>query len=101
MNHNDIPQDKDPQLWRVARRRADFRKQFYTYLVINAFLWALWFFTGGRSYGGGVPWPVWPTLGWGIGIAFQWFQAFGPGSGAPDPADSEYEKLLREREQRR
>ncbi|RYZ18663.1 MAG: 2TM domain-containing protein, partial [Chitinophagaceae bacterium] len=55
---------------------------------------------GARSYGAGVPWPVWPTLGWGIGIAAQWFGAFGPGSNHADPAESEYQKLMREREGR-
>ncbi|TCZ74785.1 2TM domain-containing protein [Flaviaesturariibacter aridisoli] len=100
MNYNDIPQDKDPHLWRIARRRAGFRRSLFTYLTVNAFLWAIWYFTGARSYGAGVPWPVWPTLGWGIGIAAQWFGAFGPGSNHADPAESEYQKLMREREGR-
>ncbi|RYY41796.1 MAG: 2TM domain-containing protein [Chitinophagaceae bacterium] len=99
MSYNDIPQDKDPNLWRIARRRAGFRRHVFTYLVMNAFFWAIWFFTGGRNYGGGIPWPVWPTLGWGICIAMKWYHAFGPGSHA-DPAEGEYEKLLRERERR-
>ncbi|GAB4092900.1 2TM domain-containing protein [Flaviaesturariibacter terrae] len=97
MNYNDTPQGKDPQLWRIARRRAAFRRSLYTYLAVNAFLWLIWFFTGGNYYRTWVPWPVWPTIGWGIGIAMQWYSAFGPGSQHGDPAETEYEKLLRDR----
>jgi hypothetical protein len=29
-----------------------------------ALLWVIWLITGA-----GYPWPVWPMLGWGIGVA--------------------------------
>lgn len=64
-------------MWDMAKKRAAFRKHLTVYIVINAFLWALWYLTGGRTYGNdGVPWPVWPALGWGIGLAFQFFGAY-------------------------
>ena len=35
-----------------------------TYLAVMALLWVIWLVTGA-----GYPWPVWPMLGWGIGVA--------------------------------
>jgi hypothetical protein len=35
-----------------------------TYLAVMALLWLIWLATGA-----GHPWPVWPMLGWGIGVA--------------------------------
>jgi hypothetical protein len=34
-----------------------------TYLAVMALLWLVWLVTGA-----GYPWPVWPMLGWGIGV---------------------------------
>jgi Domain of unknown function (DUF1707)/2TM domain len=34
-----------------------------TYLAVIALLWLIWLVTGA-----GYPWPVWPMLGWGIGV---------------------------------
>ena len=35
-----------------------------TYLVVMALLWLIWLVTGAE-----LPWPIWPMLGWGIGVA--------------------------------
>ncbi|RYZ20155.1 MAG: 2TM domain-containing protein [Chitinophagaceae bacterium] len=88
---------RDPRLWRIARRRASFRRQLATYLVVNAFFWAIWFFTGRPYYSGSIPWPIWPMLGWGIGIALSWYHAYGGGS---DAEEREYERLARKRDER-
>jgi hypothetical protein len=40
------PEDKDPVLWEIAQRRASSKKHAFTYLIINAFLWGIWYFTG-------------------------------------------------------
>jgi hypothetical protein len=57
-----------------ARAQADddhdegsFREHFGTYAVVITFLWILWAITGA-----GYPWPIWPMLGWGVGIALHW-----------------------------
>ena len=34
-----------------------------TYLAVMALLWLIWLVTGA-----GYPWPIWPMLGWGIGV---------------------------------
>lgn len=88
---------KDPQLWDLAQRRASFKSHFVIYLIMVVFFWVLWYLTGGRTYSGGLPWPVWPMAGWGIGVAFHYIGAYA----APrqNAAEKEYEKLMQERNQ--
>jgi hypothetical protein len=38
-------QDKDQILWMMAQKRARFKKHLFTYLIINIFLWIIWFLT--------------------------------------------------------
>jgi len=83
-------QDRDPQLWQLAQRRAAFKRHLASYVTVNIFLWLIWLFTNGnRHYG--LPWPIWPTLGWGIAIVLQYINAYmGTGYGS---AEKEYETL--------
>lgn len=86
-----INDPKDELLWKQARRRVNFKRSLATYCIVNAFFWALWFF-GDHDYSySKVPWPVWPMLGWGIGIAFQYYKAYM--SNEPDAVEKEYDKL--------
>ena len=45
------------------------------YVIINAFLWILWAMTDDEK--DGIPWPLWVTVGWGVGMAFYAFNIFG------------------------
>jgi len=47
---------------RIREKRA-FSVHFGIYLAVNAFLVVIWAFTS-RGYF----WPIWPMLGWGIGV---------------------------------
>lgn len=88
---------KDEMLWRQARRRVNFKRSFAMYCIVNAFFWALWFFSDDTSYRWTwVPWPVWPMLGWGIGIAMQYYKAYM--SDEPGAVEKEYEKLRNSRQ---
>lgn len=92
MDTNKSPtEERDPVLWDIARKRASFKTGLITYLVVNAFLWGIWFFTGSRSGSYGWPWPIWPTLGWGVGVIFHYFRAYVHNEG--DAAEREYDKL--------
>jgi len=77
--HN-IPEGKDPALWEIAQKRASFKGHLMVYIVVNAFFWGIWFFGGSRYgegyHGGHYPWPVWPLMGWGIGLAFHFAGAY-------------------------
>ena len=88
---------KDERLWKMAKSRAAFKSSLVVYLIVNLFFWAIWFFTTGE-FNRGTPWPVWPGLGWGLAIAFQYFNAY-----HRDPfgdAVREYDKLQAEKQQR-
>ena len=74
-------ENRDEQLWRMAKKRASFKKQLASYIIINGFLWAMWYITQGHpdfddDYGNQFPWPIWCTLGWGIGLAFSYYGAY-------------------------
>jgi len=88
--------NRDEQLWRQAKQRARFQRSLVSYFVINAFLWILWWFTADTKNFHGIPWPAWVILGWGLGLVFQYFAAYG--GSKENLVDREYEKLKRERE---
>ena len=46
--------------------KRDFRNHVAAYVLVNAFLVAIWAFSGGGYF-----WPVWVIAGWGIGLAFN------------------------------
>ena len=92
-----MEQQKDERLWRIARQRAAFKISVFSYLIVNGFLWCIWWFTSAQYEGGNAyPWPIWPMLGWGLGLAFQYFNAY---TGTKeDLTQKEYEKLKKENE---
>ena len=64
---------QDDALWKIAKKRSTFKISLMIFIVINAFLVGLWFFTTGpHSYF----WPAWAMLGWGLGIVFQFVDAY-------------------------
>jgi hypothetical protein len=95
MYNQQAPQDKDPVLWEVARKRASFKYHLGTYVVMNGFFWLLWAFTGRHDTHSGFPWPVWPMLGWGIGLMFHYLGAYVYPK--HNSVEKEYEQLTREK----
>ncbi len=93
-NENQNSSIKDEILWSIAKKRASFKRHLTTYLVINVFIWALWFFRGGEDFDSPYPWPIWTTLGWGIGIIFHYISAYV--SPQENSVEKEYEKLKRQ-----
>lgn len=97
MNQYTTPPDKDPHLWQIAQRRASFKYHFAVYIVVNLFFWILWFITDSRDAGredGSWPWPIWPLIGWGIGVIFHYLGAYVLPK--ENTVEKEYEKLKRE-----
>ena len=88
------PLSRDPYLWQKAKARAKFQSHLVVYVLVNAGLWALWAFTSHR-HDEFVPWPVWPTVFWGIGLVVRGVAAYG-GFSYEQRAQREYERLLRE-----
>ena len=48
------------------KQRREFREHLMSFVIVNAFLVTINFWTSGT-----VSWAVWPILGWGIGLAFH------------------------------
>jgi H+/gluconate symporter-like permease len=69
-------QMKEEIRWKIAKKRVAFKRSLIAYLIVNVFLWCLWAFTGMEMTQNYIPWPLWCTLGWGIGIAFAYFGAY-------------------------
>ena len=82
--------EKDRELWKIAKKRVGFRRHLGTYIIINTMFWFLWWFTDTHTEES-FPWPVWPMLGWGIGLAFSYLDAYVYTKG--DAIEKEYEKL--------
>ncbi|HEY8557329.1 MAG TPA: DUF1707 domain-containing protein [Actinomycetes bacterium] len=60
----DLPAPAGPATPATARPRLRLDAQTRTYLAVIALLWLIWLVSGA-----GYPWPVWPMLGWGVGVA--------------------------------
>ena len=91
MSYYSTPEGKDPQLWHIARKRASFKSHLTTYIIVNAGLWLIWYFTGARTYNNSIPWPAWSMFGWGIGLVSHYVSAYG--SNTSNVVEREYDKL--------
>lgn len=62
----------DPEMRKRALQRLeakkDFRQHLAVYLCVMALLTCIWLVTTGF---GDYFWPIWPMLGWGVGIAIH------------------------------
>ena len=83
--------ERERELWKLAKKRVGFKRHLATYIVINAMFWALWYFTDHNEEEQGVPWPIFPMLGWGIGVVFSFLNAYVLMK--HDSVEKEYEKL--------
>jgi hypothetical protein len=88
----------DVELRRLAIRRADmklaFRSHLMAYVVVNASLVAIYFMTSFGDYF----WPIWPMLGWGVGLGAHAASVYMNGEGIRDRMiEEELEKLRRNR----
>jgi 2TM domain len=64
------------QAIRVLKKKQDFRDHLLAFVLVNSFLWVIWGVV--YAFGGPVfPWPIFPLLGWGIGLSFHARDAFG------------------------
>jgi len=86
---------KNDILWELAKKRAGFKKHLVSYVIVNAFLWAIWFVSGrGYDYDAYFPWPLWVMLWWGIGLAFNYANAYM--FNTHNAIEQEYEKLKKQ-----
>ena len=81
-------QQRDEELWQTAKARVAFKWSLASYIIVNSFLIGIWYFTSGNTKHF---WPIWPILGWGIGIAFHYARAYQ--SNQLGSVENEYNKL--------
>ena len=66
----DTPEALREQAVRQLKKRRDFHMHLFTYLTINLVVWAVWAIIGITAHSW-FPWPLWVTLGWGVGLVFN------------------------------
>ena len=49
-----------------VKAKRDFKTQLAVYVLVNAMLVVIWAVSGAGYF-----WPIWPILGWGIGLALN------------------------------
>ena len=83
----------DEQLREKARKRLkakrDFQAHLLSYITVNLLLVGIWWATGAAFF-----WPIFPILGWGIGIAFHAWDVMSPEPGERQ-IEAEMERLRR------
>ncbi len=55
------------------RRKRALQAHLLAYVTVNVFLGGIWWATGAGFY-----WPMFPLLGWGIGLAFHIWDVYSP-----------------------
>jgi 2TM domain len=72
------------------KKKRDFRGHVFIYVAVNAFLVVIWAVTSG---GDNFFWPIFPILGWGIGVAANAWDVYGRKPISEDEIRREAEKL--------
>jgi len=72
---SDDPAALREQALRRLKKRRDFKAHAFVYLLANVAVWSVWVTIGLTSHSWW-PWPVFMTLGWGIGIALNAWDVF-------------------------
>lgn len=60
---------------KAVKRKREFWNHVLAYVIVNAVLVLIWYFVTGHGYF----WPGWVMGGWGIGVAFNAWDAYGRG----------------------
>ena len=79
---------------KALKKRRDFTGHLLVYLMVNTFLVVIWAVTSGP---GGFFWPVFPLVGWGIGVVMNAWDVYRPEEFTEDEITAEMRRL----EQRR
>jgi hypothetical protein len=59
------------------KKKRDFRTHLAAYLLVNSFLWLIWAIVLITADGPSLPWPLFPMVGWGIGLVFHAWDTYG------------------------
>ena len=70
--YGERPEDARARAVRSLKKKSDFRNHLLAYLVVNTAIVVIWAMTGSGFF-----WPVFPILGWGIGVIFHAQDVYG------------------------
>ena len=73
------------------KKRRDFHGHVLVYLLVNAFLVVIWAVTSP----GGFFWPIFPMVGWGIGVVMNAWDVYFAEDFDEDDIDREMQRLSR------
>jgi hypothetical protein len=81
-------QDLRQQALERLKKKRDFRGHVFIYLAVNAMLVVIWAVTGADFF-----WPIFPILGWGVGVAANAWDVYGRKPISEDEIRRETERL--------
>jgi hypothetical protein len=67
---NSMAQRREEAIKRI-KAKNDFKIHLVVYLAVNSMLIAIWAFTGAGFF-----WPIFPIVGWGIGVVINGYVAY-------------------------
>ena len=73
------------------RKKRDLQAHALSFVLVNLFLNAIWLLTTP----GGFYWPMFPLLGWGIGLAFHVWDVYVSSNPTEDAIRAEMDRLSR------
>ena len=82
------------QAIRRLKKKRDFQGHLLVYVLVNAFIVAIWAVTGSGFF-----WPIFPIIGWGIGVVLNAWDVYRADELDEDRIGREME-MLRRRERR-
>ena len=85
-------EDVRKQALESLKHKQQFRTQLVTYVAVNALLWGIWLVIG-LADEFTFPWPIFPTAGWGLGLALQAWNMYGQRSITEQDVQSEMQRI--------
>jgi hypothetical protein len=91
-SHGVPPAAGDDTLRQLAvtrlRKKRDLQAHVIAYVLVNLLINGIWLVTGAGFY-----WPIFPLLGWGIGVAFHIWDVYAPETPSEDRIRREMDRL--------
>jgi hypothetical protein len=88
--------DSEQELRKLAvsrlKKKRDFSTHVVIYVIVNAMLVGIWAVTGAGFF-----WPIFPLLGWGIGVGANAWDVYGRKPITEEEVQRETERLRSER----
>lgn len=81
--------DLRAQALESLKKKRDFRAHIFMYALVNAMLVVIWAVTSSDGFF----WPIFPILGWGVGVAANAWDVYGRKPISEDEIRREQQKL--------